>query len=59
MDVLTIRQTVKRAREEGLGISEYSLRNWIKKGVIPVQKAGNKVLIYYPNITTFIRAENK
>ena len=41
-DVLTVRATVQRAKAEGLPVSEYTLRLWIKQGKIPVRNAGAK-----------------
>ena len=49
-EIVTIREAVARAKSEGLPISEYSLRGWIKSGEIPFRKAGNKTLLYYPNL---------
>lgn len=57
-DILTIRETVNRAKAEGLPVSEYTLRNWIKAGRIPVTHAGTKALVYYPNVVRFIHAAN-
>ena len=57
-DVLTIRETVNRAKAEGLPITETTLRRWVKSGAIPARKAGNKQLIYFPNVLTYLRAED-
>ena len=46
-NILTIRQAVQRAKSEGLPVSEYTLRAWIKGGAIPVRTAGHKALLYY------------
>ena len=54
-EVLTIRAAVARAKEEGLPVSEYTLRAWIKTGRIPVVYAGTRALIYYPNIVAYIQ----
>lgn len=53
-DVLTIRATVQRAKAEGLPVSEYTLRLWIKQGKIPVRNAGAKQLVYWPNVAAFL-----
>lgn len=58
MDVLTIREAVKRAKTEGLPVSEYTLRRWIKTGVVPVRLAGAKQLLYYPQLVRFITCED-
>lgn len=53
-DVLSIRETVARAKQEGLPVSEYSLRMWVRTGAIPSRQAGRTVLIFYPNLVRFI-----
>lgn len=40
-DVLTIREAVTRAKAEGLPVSEYTLRGWVRSGAIPVRRAGS------------------
>ena len=57
-DVLTIRETVARAKAEEICISESALRRWIKSGAIPVRKVGNKNLIYYPRLLAYLRCED-
>lgn len=57
-DVLTIREAVQRAKAEGLNLTEYSLRYFIRSGAIPTRKVGQKALVYYPNIISFIRCES-
>ncbi len=57
-DVLTIREAVQRAKREGLPVSEYSLRGWVKSGSIPVRVAGHKALIFYPNLVSFLRCDD-
>ena len=54
-DVLTIRAAVSRAKEDGLPVSEYTLRGWIKTGRVPVVYAGTRALIYYPNIVNYLQ----
>ena len=53
-DVMTIRDTVARAKDEGLPVSENAVRTWVKEGKIPVVRAGTKQLIYYPNFIDFL-----
>lgn len=57
-DVLTIPETLERARSEGLPVSEYSLRRWIKTGAIPSRNAGRKALVYYPALIRFLTCED-
>ena len=54
-DVLTIRTAVARAKEDGLPVSEYTLRSWIKTGRVPVVYAGTRALVYYPNIVKYLQ----
>lgn len=56
-DVMTIREAVKRAKGEGLPVSEYTLRRWVRDGVIPARMIGSKALIFYPNLVAYIRCD--
>lgn len=57
-NVLTIREAVQRAKTEGMPVSEYALRSWVKTGAVPVRKIGQKVLLYYPNLVKFLQCED-
>ena len=57
-DILTIRETVARAKAEGLPITETTLRRWVKSGAIKARKAGNKNLIYFPNLVKYLQCED-
>lgn len=57
-NVLTVRNAVKQAKQDGFPISEYTLRQWIKTGAIPVRKAGAKILIFYPNLVRYLQCED-
>ena len=57
-DVVTIREAVERARSDGLPVSEYTLRRWIKTGCVPIRKAGTKQLLYYTNLVKFIQCQD-
>ena len=56
-NVLTIREAVQRSKADGMPVSEYTLRLWIKNGAIPVRKVGQKVLLYYPNLVRYLQCE--
>lgn len=56
-DVLTIREAAARAKTEGLPVSEYTLRRWIKAGAIPARNAGNKMLLFYPNLVRYLQCD--
>lgn len=45
-NVLTVRETVQRSKDEGIAVSEYALRMWLKQKEIPVRYAGSKALLY-------------
>lgn len=53
-DVLTIREAVRRSKDEGVPVSEYALRRWVKVGAIPTRQAGTKTLIYFPRLVEFL-----
>ena len=54
--MLNIRESIKQCETDGLTVSEYSLRLWIKQGKVPYVTAGrSKVLIYYPNLVHFLQ----
>lgn len=57
-DVLTIREAVERAKTDGMPISEYTLRQWVKSGAVPVRRVGQKALLYYPNLIRYLQCEN-
>ena len=56
-DVLTIPAAIKRAHAEGLPVTEYSLRAWVKSGALPVRRIGRKSLIYWPNLRSFLACD--
>lgn len=57
-DVLTIREAAARAKAEGLPVSEYTLRRWIKTGAVPARNAGTKMLLFYPNLVRYLQCED-
>ena len=57
-DVVTIRDAVARAKADGLPVSEYTLRRWIKCGAIPVRSAGTKTLLFYPKLVRYLQCED-
>ena len=57
-NVVTVREAVQRAKADGLPVTEYTLRRWIKTGAIPVRSVGSKVLLFYPNLIRFLRCED-
>lgn len=57
-NVVTIREAVQRAKSEGLPITEYTLRHWVRTGAIPTRKVGQKALLFYPNLVRFLQCED-
>lgn len=57
-DVMTIREAAARAKAEGLPVSEYTLRRWIKTGAVPARNAGSKMLLFYPNLVRYLQCED-
>ena len=57
-DVVTIREAVQRAKNDGLPISEHAIRQWVKTGAIPTRKVGQKALLFYPNLIKYLQCEN-
>ena len=57
-NVVTVREAVQRAKADGINVSEYALRQWIRTGAVPVRKVGTKALLYYPNLIKYIQCED-
>lgn len=57
-NVLTIREAVQRAKADGLSVTEYSVRRWVRTGAVPARKVGQKALIFYPNLVRFLQCED-
>lgn len=50
----TIRKVHQRLLDEGFLISEYTLRQWVKTGILPAVFVGNKALISFSNVTAIL-----
>lgn len=57
-NVVTIREAVQRAKDDGLPISEYTLRQWVRTGAIPTRRIGQKSLLFYPNLVRYLQCED-
>lgn len=53
-DILTIPETLTRARSEGVPLSEYSLRRLIRSGKIPARFLGTKALVSYSAVLRYL-----
>ncbi len=58
-DLVVTQEAVRRLDADGLPVSEYTLRRWIKQGIIPVRRIGNKALIFYPALVRYLRCEDE
>lgn len=57
-NMVTIRQAVSRLKSDGLPLTEYSLRMLVKRGSVPVRFIGQKALLYYPNIISYLKCDD-
>lgn len=57
-NVVTVREAVQRAKADGLPVTEYTLRRWIKTGAVPVRTVGSKALLFYPNLVRFLQCQD-
>ena len=57
-NVVTIRECVQRAKADGLPVTEYTLRRWIKTGQIPGRTVGRKALLFYPKLVRFLQCQD-
>ena len=53
-NLCTIRETAKRLKGDGLPVAEYALRQWVKTGLVPSVPCGQKKLLFYPAVKSFI-----
>lgn len=53
-DILKIRDAVVRARENGMDISEYTLRRAIHSGQLPCRIVGRTYLISWQNLVKWV-----
>lgn len=56
--ILTISETVKRAKSEGYPLSEYTLRRALRSGAIPCRAVGRKYLIAWNNVVRWLLCED-
>lgn len=57
-DILKIRDAVARARENGMDISEYTLRRAIRSGQLPCRIVGRTYLISWQNLLNWVNCAN-
>lgn len=57
-DIGTVPQHTKRAKSEGIPISEYTIRRLIKQGIIPARYIGNKPVFSYTALLRYLSCED-
>lgn len=57
-DINTVPKLAKRAKADGLPISEYTIRRLIKTGVIPARYIGPKPVASYSAIVRYFSCED-
>lgn len=58
MEVLKIREAVNRARNNGMPVSEYTVRRAIRSGQLPCRIVGRTYLITWTNFMKWITCAN-
>jgi len=58
-EMATIRQTARRAKAEGLGVSETALRRWTKSGELPSSKVGNRHYVSWAALKRYLGVEQQ
>ena len=57
-DLVNIPEAVRRARSDGIAVSEYAIRYWVRTGAIPARKVGRQILLFYPNLVRYLQCED-
>ena len=57
-DIGTVPQHTKRAKAEGIPISEYTIRRLIKQGIIPARYIGPKPVFSYAALLRYLSCED-
>ena len=57
-DIGTVPQHAKRAKAEGIPISEYTIRRLIKQGIIPARYIGPKPVFSYAALMRYLSCED-
>lgn len=60
MNTISVEKTTPRMRcikaaAHELNISEYALRRWVKRGLVPAVYTGRKALVNLDNVVDFLR----
>jgi len=57
-DIGTVPQHAKRAKAEGIPVSEYYIRRLIKQGIIPARYIGPKPVFSYSALLRYLSCED-
>lgn len=57
-DILSIKECAARAREEGLRLSEHTIRRLIREGIVPCRIVGKTYLISWSNLMRWVSCED-
>lgn len=57
-DIGTVPQHAKRAKAEGIPVSEYTIRRLIKQGIIPARYIGPKSVFSYAALMRYLSCED-
>lgn len=57
-DIMNIQETLSRAHEQGISMSEYTLRRAIKSGAVPCRIVGRTYLISWANVMRWLMCED-
>lgn len=57
-DIGTVPQHAKRAKDEGLPVSAYTIRRLIKQGIIPARYIGMKPVFSYSALLRYLSCED-
>lgn len=57
-DINTVPQLAKRAKADGIPISEYTIRRLIKQGILPARYVGMKPLVSYAALVRYFSCED-
>ena len=58
LEVMNMKEVVKRAAENGSPLSEYTLRRAIKDGQLPCRIVGRTYLIAWENVVRWLKCED-
>ena len=58
LEIMNMKEVVQRANENGINISEYTVRRAIRTGQLPCRKVGRTYLIAWNNVIHWLSCED-